>query len=274
MNRLSAVNAKDRVIAITGAEGRMASSLRPLLRSRYGRLVLHSRLPITDLGPNETNVVGDLTDLSSVRGAFAGADGVVHLGGIADETDLMELVHSNVIGTLNAFEAARETSDIRFVYASSHHVIGFYPADQMATTDSPPRPDTFYAVTKVYGEALARLYADKHGLEVVCLRIGTFQPIPRTSRQLRAWLSPGDANQLVSRSLDAPDVDFVVVYGVSANSEGRWTLGEGARRIGYDPQDDASLAAVDVSQLRETEHPADQFQGGVFTLPTYRAGSW
>lgn len=274
MTQTNVVDLQDRRIAITGAEGRMASSMRPSLRSRYGRLVLHSRLPITDLAPNESNVVGDLTDLYSVRAAFTGADSVVHLGGIADETDPMELVHSNVIGTLNAYEAARECSVKRFVYASSHHVVGFYPADETATTDSPFRPDSFYAVTKVYGEALGRLYADKHKLEVVCLRIGTFQPEPRTARHLRAWLSPADAVNLVERSLDAPGVEFVVVYGVSANTEGRWSLGEGARRIGYVPHDDASTSAVDLDRLRGTEHPADRFHGGVFTLPTYRAGSW
>ena len=265
---------RDRVIAVTGADGRMASALRPSLRSRYGRVVLHSREAITDLGPNETSVVGDLTDLSSVVAAFTGADSVVHLGGIADEVDPMELVHSNIVGTLNAYEAARTCSVARFIYASSHHVIGFYPAEETATTDSPPRPDSFYAVTKVYGEALGRLYSDKHKLEVICLRIGAFQPVPRTSRQLRAWLSPGDAVQLVERSLDAPGIEFLVVYGVSANAEGRWTLGESARRIGYAPQDDASSAAVDLDGLRKTKQPTDRFHGGVFTLPTYRAGSW
>jgi uronate dehydrogenase len=111
-------------------------------------------------------------------------------------------------------------------------------------------------------------------MQVVCLRIGSFRPLPETSRQLRTWLSPRDGIHLVERSLDAPNVEFIVVYGVSDNTDNTWTLEGGARQIGYEPRDDASTSAIDLDRLRQTYHPADKFHGGVFTLPTYKAGTW
>ena len=40
------------------------------------------------------------------------------------------------------------------------------------------RPDSRYGVSKVFGEAVGALYADKHGLGVTCLRIGNFGDVP------------------------------------------------------------------------------------------------
>ena len=39
-------------------------------------------------------------------------------------------------------------------------------------------------------EGLGSLYADRYGLDVVCLRIGSAFPEPTTTRQLSTWLSP------------------------------------------------------------------------------------
>src|SRR3546814_12638886 len=63
-----------------------------------------------------------------------------------------------------------------------------------------PRPDSRYAVSKVFGEALGRLFADKYGLEVVCLRIGSFRPVPTTRRMLHIWIGPDDMVRLTVRS--------------------------------------------------------------------------
>lgn len=43
---------------------------------------------------------------------------------------------------------------------------------------------------KAFGEALGRLYADKFGLEVVCIRIGSFLAEPTEARHLSTWLMP------------------------------------------------------------------------------------
>jgi NAD dependent epimerase/dehydratase family len=85
----------------------------------------------------------------------------------------------------------------RVVFASSIHVTGFYPAGRPTSPTDPVRPDTWYGVSKVYGEAVGRLYADKHGLSVVCLRLGGFSPDPLGHPSfLSGWLSHGDAVRL------------------------------------------------------------------------------
>jgi uronate dehydrogenase len=111
---------------LTGASGRMATVLRPALRARYGGLTLLSRDEIHDLDPSERLHVADLGDLDATVEAARGVDAIVHLGGIADEAPFDAILHSNIIGTYNVFEAARRQRVKRLVFASSNHVTGFY----------------------------------------------------------------------------------------------------------------------------------------------------
>ena len=67
--------------------------------------------------------------------------------------------------------------------------------------DTPPRPDTLYGVSKVFGEALGRYYVDRYGFQVACLRIGTFAEHPPDPRSLATWLAPTDCARLVDRCL-------------------------------------------------------------------------
>jgi len=128
------------------------------------------------------------------------------------------------------------------VVASSCHAVGFYPADEVARTDGRTRPDTFYGVSKVADEALASLYADRHGMQTVCLRIGQCDDVPRTTFDLGIWLSPGDAVRLVDAALRGPVDGPTIAYGISANTRGWWDLTT-ARALGYEPQDDAERYA-------------------------------
>jgi uronate dehydrogenase len=132
------------------------------------------------------------------------------------------------------------------VFASSLHVTGFYDASERISPELPVRPDSFYGAGKACGESLGRLYADKHGLQVVCVRIGTFAERPTTPRHLSTWLSPRDAVELFWRCLVAPDIGFIVVYGTSATRRGWWDPGP-VERLGYRPADDAEAWAAEVN---------------------------
>lgn len=79
------------------------------------------------------------------------------------------------------------------VYASSNRITDFYPVLQRLSGDDPLRPDGPYAATKAWREPLGRLYSDKFGLWVICLRIGSFESEPTEARRLETWLSRGDA---------------------------------------------------------------------------------
>ena len=154
----------------------------------------------------------------------------------------------------------------RVIFASSNHAIGMYPRTQRLDTDAPPRPDTLYGLSKAFGEQLARYYFDKHGIEAVCLRIGSCFPEPRDERMLATWMSYADLARLCRRCLEAPVVDCTVVYGVSANARLWWDNSK-VDFLGYRPEDSAEFYAekVRAGGGRFTPpDPAALFHGGHF----------
>lgn len=250
---------------MTGAAGHIGSHLRAPLREAAAELRASDVRPLEPQAANEVVVEAELTDFDAVARAAAGADAVVHLGGTPSERPFGELLGPNFAGTQHVFEAARRAGARRVVYASSNHATGMYASGHPLRGTEPVRPDSLYGVSKVFGEALGRLYVDKFGLEVVCLRIGSFAPRPRVARELSTWLSAADCTRLVLAALTAPDVGFAVVYGVSANRRSWWDPQPGLE-IGYAPQDDAEAFAS------ELEGDPGPLQGGEFTEPD--AGGW
>lgn len=233
-----------RRVLITGAAGAIGSCLREGLRPRVDELVLTDARALEPV-ENERFVQADLADRDAVMRAADGVEAVVHLGAIPTEASFDELLGPNLIGTFNVFEAARQGGAGRIVFASSNHATGFYPVDRSLTGRDIPRPDTLYGVTKAYGEALGSLYADKFGLEVICIRIGSFGERPRQVRELATWLSLEDAVRLFAACLTGPSVGFRVIYGASANTRLNWDLSS-ARELGYEPRDDAERFAAEL----------------------------
>jgi uronate dehydrogenase len=235
-----------KTILLTGASGRVGRCLRGGLREDY-RLILFNRSALTDLGPQETLVRGDTADAAAVTQAAQGADAIVDLAAVADVRSFREqLLPTNILGTYNVFEAARLGGVPRLVYASTHHVVGYYPAGEVLDARVPVRPDSMYGVTKCFAEAMGRLYAEKAGLQVICLRIGAFRPRPTEERHLAVWLSPNDLVHLVRAALEAPGIQFELVYGISRNTRRWWDLTRARQVLGYAPQDDAEAYAKEL----------------------------
>jgi uronate dehydrogenase len=248
----------DRLL-ITGAAGNIGTVLREGLRGLASTLRLVDSRPMA-AQPGEEVLAGDVRTLEDARRAAAGCDAVVHLAAIADEAPFEAILDVNIRGTYNVFEAARLEGCRRLVFASSNHVTGFHPVGEALTPDDPVRPDSYYGVSKAFGEAMGRLYHDRHGLEVACLRIGTFADRPTTERHLSTWLSHRDAVQLVRCCLEAPSLGFLTMYGTSANRRS-WWRSPGWEVIGYRPRDDAESYAAEVAGK-----PAGyRFQGGYFS---------
>jgi uronate dehydrogenase len=259
-------------VLVTGAAGLIGTVLRGGLPERGWAVRCLDVVPVGDVRPGEEHVVADVTDLDAVTAAAEGATALVHLAGLVGEHAWRAISHTNIEGTYVALEAARRAGVPRVVLASSNHATGFTPrpaSGLLTEADAPPRPDTYYGVSKVAMEALGSLYADRYGLDVVCLRIGSAFPEPTTTRQLSTWLSPDDTVSLVDAALRAPAPGLAVVWGVSANTRNWWDL-TAARALGYEPADDAEVyaeALVETFGEPDLTDPVHARVGGEYTLP-------
>jgi uronate dehydrogenase len=251
-------------ILVTGAAGRIGRTLRDGLLKRYRLLRLVDIAPLGEAAAGEEVVRADIGDLDAMEAALEGIDCVVHLAGVPEEDAWEKILPANIVGTYNVFEAARRRGARRIVFASTNHVVGFHRRERRLDENVMPRPDTRYGASKAFGEALGRLYADKHGMSVACLRIGSFQPKPQDERQLATWISPGDTVRLVRCCIEAPAYHFLIVYGVSNNRDRRW-FDAASRLLGYAPQDDAESFAAEIRARGEKPDPiAARFHGGPY----------
>ena len=253
-----------KTVLITGAAGDVGTHLRRELAGRY-LLRLSDRNPIANLAPGEEFVRADISVPEGLDKVVRGVDAIVHLGGFSVEGSWDEILPANILGTYNVFEAARANGVKRILFATSNHAVGFYRRDETIDHRVYPRPDSRYGVSKVFGEALGSLYADKYGMEVFNMRIGNVNLRPVDKRRLSIWISPRDLAQLVTIGIEHPDIRFEIVYGVSGNTRS-WYDNSNATRLGYKPLDDSEAQAAEV--LANEKPGADPFvetyQGGVF----------
>jgi uronate dehydrogenase len=256
-------------ILITGAAGHIGTMLRRRL-ARPGRtLRLLDIAPLT-AGPGEEVVRASVTDLEAVTAACAGADAVIHLGGLLVDYSWDRILDVNINGGYVTFEAARRAGVSRVIYASSNHAVGFAPRASFPVPDYAfPAPDSFYGVSKVATEALAAMYHHRYGMDAVCVRILTCTERPQNARALSTWLSPDDAGRLFEACLSAERPGFRVIFGVSANTRGGWVSLNEAKALGYEPQDDAEAYAEDILARGEIDpdDPVFRYLGGNVTLP-------
>ena len=257
-----------KTVLITGAAGNVGSHLRRELAGRYN-LRLSDIVPVKDISPGEKQARGDVAKMADMLRVTKGVDAIVHLGGFSAEGPWESILHANIIGCYNVFEAARRNDVKRVLFASSNHAAGFYRRDVKIDHRVYPKPDSRYGVSKAFGEQIGSLYADKYGLEVFCMRIGNVNPVPPDKRRLSIWISPRDLARLVSVGIENPNINFEIVYGVSDNKRS-WYDNSNARRLGYLPQDDAELYAAEVLAKDKPGDPrTEMFQGGTFVLAEY-----
>jgi len=239
-------------LLITGINGVVGSVLKDKLGGDYEIYGLARRGPFTD-----HVLKGDIADYQQVKEVFSQvqAEYVVHLA--ADprvDADWDSVLQSNIIGTHNIYEAAREFGVRRVIFASTNHVTGAYVGfgrdlslhtqaePVVIKTSDPIRPDSDYGASKAFGEALARYYCARWRIESVCLRIGSVlrdDNPGQNPRFRKTWLSYRDLVQLVRRSLEAK-VPFGIYYGVSNNRGAFWDISNARAELGYEPQDDGS----------------------------------
>jgi NAD+ dependent glucose-6-phosphate dehydrogenase len=212
--------------------------------------------------PPERMRLADLTDFEGIQKAVEGMDVVVHMAADASGASGWESIRDNNIqGAYHIFEASRLAGVRRVVYASTNQVVfgymreapypdlfergleGLQPeAFPSIHHHQPTRPLNYYACSKVFGEALAHMYAYTHHLSCIVLRIGWVTaddqlPHPR-ARNL--WCSQRDIIQLVERCILAPDaLHFDVFFGQSDNTYNFVDIQHAREVLGYAPLDNA-----------------------------------
>jgi nucleoside-diphosphate-sugar epimerase len=116
---------------------------------------------------------GDLRNFNAVRAAVEGVEVVFHQGALASVprsiADPVASLETNINGTQNVLLAARDAGVRRVVYASSSSVYGNTPT-LPKREDMPTHPMSPYAVQKLTGELLCRVFTGIYGLETVALR--------------------------------------------------------------------------------------------------------
>lgn len=240
-------------ILITGINGLIGHVLQAGLHGS------HELYGLDNDGPFSDRVLSaDIAEYQQVAQAFqqiGRLDSIIHLAGNPSvKATWEEVLSANIVGTRNIFEAARAFKVPRVVFASSNHVTGAYegfepnlylhlqPEPPKISPQDPIRPDSDYGVSKAFGEAVARYYCARWGIEAICLRIGgvlSDDDPTKDAHNRKIWLSHRDLVQLVQKSLTA-NVTFGIYYGVSNNKGAFWDISNARMEMGYEPVDDAS----------------------------------
>ena len=249
-------------IAITGAGGNVGRELLDAFDDSEVLAFTHSEHD--DIDSERL----DVTDPDDVTEKLDDIDVVIHLAGASSpDADWEAVSATNIQGTKHVLDAAVENAVDRVVFASSNHAVGRYNVDverddpetmtlgyaEPVRGEAPPRPDSFYGVSKVACEGLTNYYADLEGLDVVNLRIGWYMTRdalrtetddgePGRVRFARAiWLSPRDCRDIHRKAatVDLPETP-VTVNAVSRNDDRFHSITETIRLLGYEPRDNAA----------------------------------
>jgi len=224
-------------VLVTGSAGRLGRAAVAALTAAGHEVVGFDRRPTPGL-PNSSCVVGSVLDEPLLRTAIAGADCLIHLAATPDDAVYprrpapddgdnfeSELLPNNILAGYRVMEAARKAGVKRVVLASTGQVIdGHLDAANVPVTASAGfRPRYLYASTKVFLEAVGRVYAENHGMAVIAVRLGWCPRDAEQVAQLTAqvenqdvYLSPGDAGRFFASAVVAGKrPPFAVVYVTS-----------------------------------------------------------
>lgn len=246
----------ERTVLVTGMSGLIGGAVRRQLEGTVRLRALNRR----DVDGVET-VQADIGDLESILPAFEGVDTVVHLAAaVGSDEPLDAILHANIEGAYNVFEAARRAGVRRVVFASSGATVSGWERDEpykalvegryddvpvawpMITHEWPVNPTGLYGSSKVWGEVLARQFVTTSALSILCLRIGMVRPEdkPLTPRDFSVWCSQRDIAHMVELCIHAPDeLDYDILFVTSLNKWGYRDIDHGRDSVGYVPRDAA-----------------------------------
>ncbi|MCD0451298.1 GDP-mannose 4,6-dehydratase [Actinocorallia sp. API 0066] len=220
------------LIAVTGADGFIGSHLVELLVERGHRVRAMAQYTsqgtwgwldalAPDVLANVEVQLGDVRDPGSVGALVDGADGVCHLAALIaipySYRAPRSYVDTNVTGTLNVLEAAKEHRTPRLVHTSTSETYGTARTVPIAESH-PLQAQSPYAASKAAADKLVESYHASFGLPAVTLRpFNTFGPrqsarafIPTVISQIAAGMEEIKVGSLT------PTRDFTFVKDTAA----------------------------------------------------------
>jgi uronate dehydrogenase len=255
-------------VLLTGASGNLGRVLARNLGAAGWKLMLTDIAPFPDaLPPGARFTRADLGDGMAVLRLAEGCGMILHFGGMSTEASFEAVLGPNLRGLHHIYEAARRER-ARVLFASSNHSIGFHERSEKLDADCQFLPDTFYGLSKAYGELMGRMYWFKHGVENVNVRIGSSFPEPVDARMLSTWLSYDDLTRLCIRATLAEKTESCVIWGASANSRTYWAADSRAA-LGWLPQDSADGFAGQLGAKVSGDPINERYQGGIYTTFDY-----
>jgi uronate dehydrogenase len=261
-----------RPVLLTGASGRLGRVLASELSARGWTLRLTDIAPFPGPLPAGTSFErADLNEGVTLLRLAEGCGAILHFSGIPSNQPFEVVLGPNLRGLFHVYEAARRER-ARVVFASSNHAVGFHERPQDAETRLDAgcafRPDSFYGLSKAYGELMGRLYWDKHGVENVNLRIGSCFPEPVNRRMLSTWLSYADLASLCERCVLAERTGHAVIWAASDNPDTFWGA-DHCERIAWAPRDSAEPFRDAVGGKTSGDPVVERYQGGDYTAAGY-----
>ncbi|MAZ93916.1 MAG: dTDP-glucose 4,6-dehydratase [Bacteroidales bacterium] len=176
-------------ILITGAAGFIGSHVARLFINKYPEYEIYNLDKLTyagnlenlkdiDKNSNYKFILGDIVDSELVNNLFEEYkfDGVIHL---AAESHVdrsienpMDFIMTNIVGTVNLLNAAREIwkgshENKRFYHVSTDEVYGSLDLEGFFYEDTPYNPHSPYSASKASSDHLVRAYHDTYGMPVI-----------------------------------------------------------------------------------------------------------
>ena len=257
-------------ILVTGASGHLGGMLFNSLAVIGYTNLIGTDLKKKNIRKNQKFILSNLKNFKKIVKMTKGVHAIVHFGAIPIEDTHQNILQNNIIGTYNLFEAARINKVKRIIFASSNHAIGFHRRTTRLNELSIQRPDSHYGLSKVFGENLSRLYADKFNIKSMCIRIGSCLKVPADRRHISTWISYEDLTQLVNIGIKHKSIHHEIVYGASKNKKTWWDNTK-AHNLGYRPKDSADRFNFKLlSKNENNDKMALLFQGGVFTSANFK----
>lgn len=255
-------------VLLTGASGNLGRALTRGLSAAGWKLVLTDIAPFPDAVPTGSRFVrADLNDGPTILRLAEGCGMILHFGGVSTEHPFEDMLGPNIRGLFHIYEAARRER-ARVLFASSNHSIGFHERSEKLDADCQFLPDSYYGLSKAYGELMGRMYWFKHGVENVNVRIGSSFPEPVDARMLATWLSFDDLTRLCIRATLAETTGSCVIWGASANARTYWRS-DSREALGWLPQDSADGFAGQLAGKVSGDPVAERYQGGGYTAIDY-----